>query len=42
MIKPVSTSHLAPILSKILPVIGNIKPVISAPGKRAKPALIFK
>src|SRR5699024_724363 len=35
--KPIITSQRAPILSKILPVIGDITPMTSAPGKIIKP-----
>src|SRR5699024_3214724 len=37
IIKPMTASHLAPYRSKILPVIGDIIPLINAPGKMAIP-----
>ena len=44
---PIIAIHFAPCLSNILPAIGDINPVISAPGKRrapdcsAEPSLTF-
>ncbi|MNL76785.1 hypothetical protein D3C87_2028030 [compost metagenome] len=35
--RPITDSHLAPILSKIIPVIGDIIPIRMAPGSSIRP-----